>query len=97
MQEQFLKYVSLLPSASVDLDEIRNQLENLGYKVEDTNINIINEGEEHTLYYTVNEEINLAFALGWGGSTLKLSVYRPDGTIFIEREASVPPIIIEVP
>jgi len=40
---------------------------------------------------------DLVFALGWEGSTFKLSVYKPDGSLHTEIESSTSPILITVP
>ena len=97
LQKKFLEYTVLLPLAAADLDEITDLLEGLGYQIDDTIINAIDEGEELSFSSTTTEVKNLAFALGWEGSTLKLSVYKSDGPLFDEKESSTPPIIIEVP
>ncbi len=46
----------------------------------------------------INSAIQLLkIILNWGGSEMKLEVYKPDGTLYGQWQSSTPPIIVDIP
>lgn len=84
--------------ALADWDKLRiSSLAGLGYHKVTQVIDTINQGAETIFNYIISETKDLIFALGWEGSTLKLSVYRPDGSLYAEEESSTSPVTISIP
>jgi parallel beta-helix repeat protein len=66
------------------------------YKIKTVAMDTINQGQTSSPYTLSNNKVqNIVFGLDWEGSTLKLKVYKPDGSLFDEKEGP-PPLIIEV-
>jgi hypothetical protein len=47
--------------------------------------------------YVAQSSAPLAVGVYWEGSTLNLSLYRPDGALYEEKQSTSPPLMIEVP
>ena len=56
----------------------------------------INQGQVSDPNYFNSQGGNLVFGLNWGGSTLKLTIYSPDGKLYAEVSGSKPPLVVEV-
>ena len=95
--QKFLEYAVLLPISSEIMNELITALTKLGYNIASTLVNTISQGEEKSFTHTITKSDDIAFALGLSGSTMKLSVYKPDNSLFNEKESTELPIIIEVP
>ncbi len=79
-------------------DKLRiSSLTGLGYDEVTQVTDTINQGTEAVFNYIISQTKDLIFALGWEGSTLKLSVYRPDGSLYAEGESNTSPITISIP
>ncbi len=74
-----------------------SSLAGLGYDKVTQVTDTINQGAEAIFNYIISQTKDLIFALGWEGSTLKLSVYKPDGSLYREEENSTSPITISAP
>jgi len=60
-------------------------------------LNTINIGSSSQTQF-VNRVIQLLkIILNWGGSEMKLEVYKPDGTLYGQYQSSAPPIIVDIP
>jgi M6 family metalloprotease-like protein len=95
--QKFLEYSVLIPITSQQRQEVIDLLESLGYDVDDPTLNSINKGEEKFFTtYEITTETKLAFILSWQSGTMKLSVFKPDGSLYAEKESGESPIIIEV-
>jgi streptogramin lyase len=82
------------PSISINL---KNKMTALGREVKNDDLGAINQDQTSSQYtFNNNKAQNLAFGLNWAGSILKLSVYKPDGSLFTEKQGA-PPLIIQVP
>ncbi len=65
--------------------------------VEEFNVDIIDPGDTSIQYNFENIiESRIHFVANWEGSSLRLNLYRPDGTLFDQVEGSTPPIEIIV-
>lgn len=84
--------------ALADWDKLRiSSVAGLGYHKVTQVIDTINQGAETVFNYIISQTKDLIFGLGWEGSTLKLSVHRPDGSLYAEEENSTSPITITIP
>jgi subtilisin family serine protease/photosystem II stability/assembly factor-like uncharacterized protein len=96
LEKKLLEYLVLIPSTSQLASEAEQVIRTQGLYVAQTNINIINPGEEGPIItYVASAPTDLMFVANWGGSTLRLEVYRPDGTLYEQKENSSPPIVIQ--
>lgn len=97
MQEKLLVYLVLIPKTSDIVDQLHQFLKDAGYDVTQTNINTINPGQTSPKFsYTLNQLGDLIFGINWAGSELKLSVFKPDGTLYDEVSGDSPPYMIEI-
>lgn len=98
LQKNLLEYLVLIPEAG----QIQSALEEFLKKffpfisTGDPNINLLNQGEEHSYTFAAPGGKDLLFAVNWGGSELKLSVFDPDGTLHQVKQSDDPPISILV-
>jgi hypothetical protein len=56
----------------------------------------LNQGETVEYIVELTSTDDLKFELNWGGSELKLSVYKPNGDLYDEKSTSSPPLSIAV-
>jgi hypothetical protein len=61
--------------------------------VNNVNLNIPQQVE----YANSTPQTTLKTILNWGGSEMKLEVYKPDGTLYGQWQSSTPPIIVDIP
>jgi hypothetical protein len=91
---EYLVYISATEQLSEALQE---QLTVLGYTTREELLGVISTGETSTRYALPNPSMNdLAVSLNWGQGTLRLSVFRPDGSLFAQQEGP-PPLVVEIP
>lgn len=97
LQRSLLEYLVLSPITAAITQQLEDVLNQLGYQLEDQVVNRIDPGGEMSFRYEVRSPRDVLFTLAWGGSTMRLSVYRPDGTLYAQRAQESSPISIEVP
>ena len=69
-----------------------------GYKPQEVYSGSLDEGASSDEYlYVAWSSAPFAVSVNWKGSTFKLSLYRPDGSLYEEKQSSSPPLMIEVP
>lgn len=56
----------------------------------------INQSESKWKKFWNKWQQKIKLILGWGGSELKLKLYKPDGTLFGEYQSQTPPIIVDI-
>jgi len=95
-ERKLLEYLILIPYTGNLSTDLANAMMNLGYGVEKENLGTIDKGGTSNPHAFSNSNVqNLAFGVNWSGSILKLSVYKPDGTLYNEIQGD-PPLIISV-
>ncbi len=98
IEVKLLRFLALRPA--IEPFVIRNEtiLIEDGYQNIMQIVDTINQGEQSPKF-TVKSKGNqsLRFVLNWPESTLRLSVFKPNGQVFAEKESSWPPIVISVP
>jgi len=100
-EQRYPNVLGWIRSGTTDINNLlKAAMDNLISKdasPQSTNVNLINPGTTSQAFDYVNNIISrLLFFLNWGGSSLKLSAYKPDGSLYSEIESGTPPIIIEV-
>jgi len=80
----------------IRLGEINAELREDGYDIkhEDQGIAYSDESYEKSFYAEAGEKIKVM--LSWPGSTMKLSIYEPDGSLYEEVESDNPPVSITI-
>lgn len=66
-----------------------------GQKYQD--LDTLNQGQAKWKQFLNNAVQTIRIILGWGGSSLSIRVYRPDGSFYNEYQSSTPPIEIDIP
>lgn len=90
---EYLVYITATENLSTGLEE---ELTGMGYTTREELLGVINTGESSPRYLLPNPAVsNLAVSVNWGQGTLRLSVYKPDGSLFARQEGS-PPLTIEI-
>lgn len=98
IEKKLLEYLVLIPSTSQEQQQVRQVMDSQKVFLVRTDINVIDPGEVSPLSsYMTSGASKLVFALAWRGSTLRLSVYRPNGSLYSEVEGSSSPIFIAIP
>lgn len=96
-EQEFLRFLVLLPILSKTERESNNQLEAENFKSTTQVFNTSKLSNDRDYMYVVETSKPVRFMLNWSGKAkLRLSVYRPDGSLMEERENSDPPISITV-
>jgi hypothetical protein len=73
-------------------------MQNAGYNpVEMYGGSLDNGASSESIPYIASEGVPFAVGLRWTGSVFRLSVYRPDGSLYEEGESDSPPLIIQIP
>ena len=96
LQQKLLEYLVLKPVTSEIARDLIDQIIQWGGSVVAETIDTISQGDTCTFIYVSSEVQDLMFGLGWPGSTMKLSIYRPDDTLYAQKESSASPIFVEV-
>jgi hypothetical protein len=94
--KKMMQYLMLYPITAATAYEIEKDLMDSGYNILKDNRGELDQGEvvEYTIKITSPDD--LKFELNWGGSDLKLSIYKPDGQLYSEQSSSSPPLSIAV-
>lgn len=95
--QKLMQYFVLKPLVAKITKILLDTIQNLGYLVALETASSVNQGGTSSFTYEASGSENLVFGIGWGGSTLKLSVYNPDGDLYAEEQSDTSPITIEVP
>ena len=83
-----------------DIDLAYAEVAETNYSVDPTTVvqsHLDQDGEPVTYQFLHAKGISSAVFVSWSGSTLRLRVYRPDGSLFAQRESSRSPLFIEIP
>ncbi len=97
LEKKLLEYLVLIPSTSQLAAQAEQVVTSNGLYVKQTNINTINPGATSPLFtYNVAVTTKLILVSNWGGSTLRLSVFQPDGTLYSQVESGAPPAAIAI-
>lgn len=98
LEKKLLEYLVLIPSTSQLASQAEQIVTSNGLYVKQTNINTIDPGTTSPLFsYGVAQPAKLMFVANWGGSSLRLIIFKPDGTLHQQVESSTPPIAITIP
>ena len=97
LHQRLLEYFILKPITADIAGFLINLLEEMGVETTDEVIDVIDEGMNKAFFYVVGEVKRILIALGFGGSLMRLSVYRPDGSLYDEAYGSTSPIVVEIP
>ncbi len=98
IEKKLVEYLVLVPSTSPQQQQVKQVLATQGVGTSRLDINTINQGQTTSLFsFTTRGVSKLVFALGWSGSTLRLSVYRPNGALYQQAEGSASPILVAIP
>jgi hypothetical protein len=94
--KRMMQYLMLYPLTSASAYQIQKDLTDAGYQIMKDNRGELDQGEtaEYTIKITSSDD--LKFELNWGGSDLKLSVYKPNGELYSEQSSSSPPVSVSV-
>lgn len=92
-----MEYFILIPVLAEIADILEDFIEEQGYEAAVETAGTVDQGGTSSFSYTAPGGEDLVFGIGWAGSTLKLSVYDPDGNLYSEQQSSTSPITIEVP
>lgn len=98
-QTRLMEYMVLMAITSQLSDELAQNMQDMGYVVAKENLNKINLGESPSYTYTHNTTggYDLAFGIHWNNGSIKLDVYKPDGSLYSSQQSASPPLIIEAP
>jgi len=80
----------------IESQEINDQLREDGYDIEHEDQGIAHSGESYDESFYVEAGEKIKVMLSWPGSTMKLSIYEPDGSLYEEVESDDPPVSITV-
>ena len=98
LEKKLIEYMVLVPTTSDLVADAEQFVEASGVYVKQTNINTIDPGEISPIFsYYLSEETKLVFVNNWAGSTLKMSVFAPDGSLYEEVTSSTPPTTVVIP
>lgn len=97
LEKRLLEYLVLLPTTTEIQSQVQQALSNANLFQVRQDLNKINQGETIQGFYTTTGKRGFGFGLGWSGSTLRLSVYRPNGSLFARREDTTSPFVLNVP
>ena len=101
LEKKLLEYLVLIPATSEQQQAVAQAIAGEALDLMRTDVNTINPGATSPLFtYSHSRGLNdprLMFVLAWSGSSLKLSVYRPNGSLYHQLGSSQSPIEIVVP
>ena len=101
LEQKLLEYLVLLPFTSAQQQAVAQAIQAEGLDLVRTDLNTVNPGATSPLvsysYTRMTGDPRLAFVLAWQGSTLRLSVQRPNGSIYQVTESNQSPLKIVVP
>ncbi len=99
LQEKLLNYLVLIPETSSLIAQAQSHLKGVypGIDIDADFIGTINPGQTTSpVSYTAPGGKDIVFSATWPGSTLKLSVFNPNGVLHGEAKGDTPPINIPV-
>lgn len=97
LQRKLLEYFIIKPIIAKIAKWLGDLIKKLGYTIEQEIPNIINQAQTKIFPYIIDKIKNVIITLGFGGSRFRVSVYRPDGSLYTELESESSPIVIEIP
>jgi hypothetical protein len=96
-QKELLNYLVLVSTTEELSAGLHDSLTAQGYTVQEEILHTIGPGETSARYTIANETIsNLAIGLNWKEGALRLSVFKPDGSLYVQEDGT-PQLIVEVP
>jgi hypothetical protein len=97
VEKKLLNYLILLTTTDKSSVTLQEGMTASGHASPQEVLGSISPGATSTRYTLVNpSKADLAVGLNWQEGTLKLSVFKPDGSLFAEKEGR-PPLIIAIP
>ena len=97
IEKKLVQYLVLIPSTNQEQQQVNQVMAAQGIALLRSDINTINPGQTSSLFsFTTRDVSKLVFALGWSGSSLRLSVYRPNGNLYQQVEGGSPPIYVVI-
>ncbi len=102
LEKKLLEYLVLVPLTSAQQQAVAQVIAAEGLDLMRIDINTIDPGaNSSSIIYAYTQEgvtdPRLVFALAWSGSSLGLSVYRPDGSLYQQLQSSQSPIKVVIP
>lgn len=97
LQRKLLEYFIIKPITAKIAKWLGDKLEELGHSVKQKILNVINKAGTKIFSHVVDKIKDLIIALGFEGSRFRVSVYRPDGSLYAQVESETSPIIIKIP
>jgi hypothetical protein len=94
--KKMMQYLMLYPLTAASAYQIQKDLTDAGYQILKDNRGELDQGEAMEYTIKITSPDDLKFELNWGGSDLKLSVYKPNGELYSEQSSSNPPVSIAV-
>ncbi len=95
-ENKLLSYLVLLTTTEKISAQLQENLAGSGYEVQEEILGPISAGETSPPHMFANQSItDLAVGLNWQAGTLRLSVFKPDGSLSAQQEGP-PPLIIEI-
>ncbi|MEW6363949.1 MAG: IPT/TIG domain-containing protein [Acidobacteriota bacterium] len=96
-EKRLIEYLVLVPYTTQLQNSLNQAFGSRGLSTVRTDLNMIDRGSEVTgTFYDVTAGVNAGIGLAWAGSTMRLSVYRPDGSPYAEQTASTSPVIVTI-
>lgn len=79
------------------MDGAIGDLQTSGYMANAIYAGTLNQGSTSATYqYQAMSGVPFAISLNWGGSTLRLTLRRPNGSLYSVLQSSAPPLLVEV-
>lgn len=97
VEKKLLNYLILLTTTDKSSVALQQGMTASGHASPQEVLGSISVGGKSPRYTLTNHSTaDLAVGLNWQEGTLKLSVFKPDGSLFAEKQGA-PPLIIEIP
>ncbi len=97
VEQKLIRYLILMPATTELQLEVEQVVAAGSAQLRELTLNSIAPGQTSSLFNFMQDVVsNLLFVFHWGGSTLRVDVYKPDGSLYAAVESSWPPIVIPV-
>jgi len=98
IERKLLEYLVLVPATAQLQIDVEEKVAEQSAQLKRMDINTINMGQTSSIFsFLKNVVSELVFVFHWPGSTLRVVVFEPDGSVYMVAETDEPPIVLPIP